>query len=435
MKLWRRIEAGRVTPSVPRDGRTSATAGGKGLRPVVPAHLADALIALAVAVLGAGSALGARHQGEHVPVAATAILAAMGLILYARRRFPGSVVVVMALLVAGLAALGTSLEGGFIAVLISSYSAAVYGGRRLAFGLATATVIVLLGIGIPVALGATWLPTVTLVRILLAAGGAWLVGLVIRGQFSARSAHLEIMTERAELSAARQQEEARRATMAERLRIARELHDVVAHHLSVVVIQAQGAQRTIGRDPGRAMAAMTQVEQTGRTALEEMRGLLGLLRSGEQADDGADGADADPGGGAGQARLAPPGLADIGALAQEMRAAGLQVTVHTAGEPGEIREDVSLTVYRIVQEALTNVVKHAGPATATVTLTFGDTLDINVTDDGRGAAAGLAAGIPGARHGTVGMRERVAMLNGHLAVGPRPGGGFRVHATIPLEES
>jgi signal transduction histidine kinase len=292
---------------------------------------------------------------------------------------------------------------------------------------------VVLGIGIPVAIGVTWLPTVALVRIVLAAGGAWLVGLVIRGQFSARSAHLEIMKERAELTEARRQEETRRATMAERLRIAREMHDVVAHHLSVVVIQAQGAQRTIGRDPGRAMAAMTQVEQTGRTALEEMRGLLGLLRSGEQADDGDDAATGDDG--AGQARLAPPGLTDIDALAQEMRASGLPVIVHTAGEPGEIRADVSLTVYRIVQEALTNVVKHAGPATATITLTFGDTLDIDVTDDGRGAAADLAAGIPGAGHGTVGMRERVAMLNGHLVVGPRPGGGFRVHATIPLEES
>src|SRR5712691_8254085 len=133
MKLWRTIEAGRVTQSVPPDGGAPAGAGGKALWPVVPAHQADALIALAVAVLGAGGALGARHQGEHVPVAATVILAAMGLILYARRRFPGSVLVVMALLVAGLVALGTSLEGGFIAVLISSYGAAVYGSRRLAF--------------------------------------------------------------------------------------------------------------------------------------------------------------------------------------------------------------------------------------------------------------------------------------------------------------
>ena len=204
MKHWRRIEVARVSQSVPRDRGTPATADGKGLRPVVPAHLADALIALAVAVLGAGGALGARHQGEHVPVAATVILAAMGLILYARRRFPGSVLVVMALLIAGLVAVGTSLEGGFVAVLISSYSAAVYGSRRLAVGLATAAVIVLLGIGIPVALGASWLPAMTLVRILLAAGGAWLVGLVIRGQFSARSARLEIMKERADLAAVRQ---------------------------------------------------------------------------------------------------------------------------------------------------------------------------------------------------------------------------------------
>jgi signal transduction histidine kinase len=422
-----------VTQSVPRNGSAPGKAVGKGLRPVIPARLADAVIALGVAILGAGSALGARHQGEHVPLAATAILAAMGLILAARRRFPGSVLVVMALLVAGLVAAGTSLEGGFVAVLISSYSAAVYGSRRLAFGLATATVIVLLGVGIPTALGFAWLHTATPVRILLAADGAWLVGLVIRGQFSARSAHLEIMRERAELTAARQQEEGRRATIAERLRIARELHDIVAHHLSVVVIQAQGAQRTIGRDPERAMAAMTQVEQTGRTALEEMRGLLGLLRSGEQSDDRAD-AEAD--GGAGGARLAPPGLADIGALAEQMRAAGLQVAVHTAGEPRDIREDVSLTVYRIVQEALTNVLKHAGPATATVSLSFGDAFDISVTDDGRGAAADLTAdGLPGAGRGTAGMRERVAMLNGQLTVGPRPGGGFRVHATIPLEES
>jgi signal transduction histidine kinase len=181
------------------------------------------------------------------------------------------------------------------------------------------------------------------------------------------------------------------------------------------------------------MAAMTQVEQTGRTALEEMRGLLGLLRTGEQADDSAD---ADPASGSGLARLAPPGLADIGALAQQMRAAGLRVIVDTAGGPREVREDVGLTVYRIVQEALTNVVKHAGPASAAVSLTFGDKLEISVTDDGRGAAAGLAAdGLPGAGRGTAGMRERVAILNGQLTVGPRPGGGFRVQATIPLEES
>ena len=437
MKVRRRNEIASLSHSVTQNGSLLRRAEGQGLLPLIPARLADAVVALAVAVLGAGSAIGARHQGEHVPLVAVAILAVMGLILYPRRRFPAAVLAAVALLVAGLGVLGASLEGGFVAVLVSSYSAAVYGGRRLAFGLATATVIVLLGLGIPTALGVMPHGAAAPVRILLAADGAWLVGLVIRGQFSARSAHLEIMRERADLAAARQQEEARRATLAERLRIARELHDIVAHHLSVVVIQAQGAQRTIGRDPQQAMAAMIQVEQTGRTALEEMRGLLGLLRSGEEAGEHTgDRADADPADGPGQARLAPPGLADIGALAQQMRAAGLQVSVDTAGEPGEIREDVGLTVYRIVQEALTNVVKHAGPASAAVSLTFGDKLEISVTDDGRGAAAGLAAdGLPGAGRGTAGMRERVAILNGQLTVGPRPGGGFRVQATIPLEES
>src|SRR5216683_5891291 len=330
MRLWRGIEAAGATRLDPTDPDPSAAADGKGLRVVSP-KLADALIALAVAVFGAVGTLAAGHQGGGAPVAAAAILAAMGLSLYPRRRFPGSVLTVVALLVGGLAVVGTSLDGGFIAVLISSYSAAVYGGRRLAFGLATGAVAVLLGIGIPVGLGATWLRSAAPVRILLAAGGAWLVGLVIRGQFSARSAHLETMRERAELAAARQEDEARRATIAERLRIARELHDIVAHHLSVVVIQAQGAQRTIGRNPARAMAAMTQVEQTGRTALEEMRGLLGLLRSGEMSEDG-DGPD--DGAGPGQTRLARPGLADVGAMAEEMRAAGLQVIMHTVGEPG-----------------------------------------------------------------------------------------------------
>jgi signal transduction histidine kinase len=419
------------------------------LEPVLlRARLADAAIALGVAVLGAGSAFAALHHGTHVSVSTVALLAAMGLVLYPRRRFPAAVMMAEGLLVGtALVVPGAWFDSGFVAVLVSSYSAAVYGGRRLAFGLAAAAAIVVLGVGIPNALGVTSFRSGTPVRLMLAAGGAWLVGLGVRAQFKARRAQLDVMRERAELAAARQQQEARRATIAERLRIARELHDIVAHHLSVVVIQAQGAQRTIGRDPERALAAMTEVERTGRAALEEMRGLLGLLGSGEQADDRADadpcgGAVAEACGGTGLARLARPGLADIGALAQQMRAAGLLVTVQTAGEPREVREDVGLTAYRIVQEALTNVLKHAGPCSAVVGLAFGDKLEISVTDDGRGAAAGLsvpadlaAGGIPGAGRGTAGMRERVAILNGQLTVGPRPGGGFRVLASIPLEES
>ena len=396
-----------------------------GGRLIVPPGIQDAAIALGVALLGLSSGLGLGRAG-HVPPAATAVLTAMGLVLYPRRRFPGAVIAVMAALVAALAVLRTSLEGAFIAVLVASYSAAVYGSRRLTRILLVAAVAAILGIGILDAFGAE--PCVRArypIPTILAAAGAWLVGLVVRKQLDARAEHIAALAERAELLAAKQEESERRATLAERLRIARELHDIVAHHLSVVVIQAQGAQRIADKDPARATAAMADVERTGRTALEEMRRLLGLLRTGEPAAAMPDGA-----------YVPPLGLADVDDLAERLRRAGLDITVVRRGEAPEVPEDVGLTVYRIVQEALTNVLKHAGPAAVTVELALtheqgADQLGVTVTDDGRGASAALEAP-PGAGRGTAGMRERVAVLGGRLSVGPQPGGGFRVHATIPL---
>ena len=131
--------------------------------------------------------------------------------------------------------------------------------------------------------------------------------------------------------------------------------------------------------------------------------------------------------------MPPFGLADVDDLAEGMRGAGLPVTIVRHGQPRDVPEDVGLTVYRIVQESLTNVIKHAGPAAATVELDFASDLGITVTDDGRGASGALDA-IPGAGRGTTGMRERVAALGGRLNAGPRPGGGYRIHATIPLGE-
>jgi signal transduction histidine kinase len=157
-----------------------------------------------------------------------------------------------------------------------------------------------------------------------------------------------------------------------------------------------------------------------------MRRMLGLLRASDDADGGAeDGAD----------RLsAARGMADIDALAASMTAAGLPVTVRTTGDPGPVPEDVGLTVYRIAQEALTNVLKHAGPARAEVHLAYGADLELTVIDDGRGAAAALAGpAAPGAGRGTTGMRERAAMLGGTFAAGPRPGGGYQVRAVIPFQ--
>jgi signal transduction histidine kinase len=393
---------------------------------IVPPRIQDAAIALGVALLGLGSGLGMGRTGGHLPPAATAELTAMGLVLYPRRRFPGAVIAVTAALVAALAFMRTSLEAAFIAVLVASYSAAVYGNRRLTRILLVAAVAAVLGIGIQDAFGADrWLRAHYPIPTILAAAGAWLVGLMVRKQFDARAEHIAVLAERAELMAARQEESERRATLAERLRIARELHDIVAHHISVVVIQAQGAQRMADKDPARAKSAMADVERTGRTALGEMRHLLGLLRSGEPGAATPD-----------NAYVPPLGLADVDDLAERLRRAGLEITIVRRGEPTDVPDDVGLTVYRIIQEALTNVLKHAGPAVATVELALihaqgADQLGVTVTDDGRGASAALDTP-PGAGRGTAGMRERVAALGGKLSVGPQPGGGFRVHATIPL---
>jgi len=393
---------------------------GAGLRHLVPPRVADAVIAVAVAVLGLASGLGARAQHEHMPLAAIPVLTAMGLVLYPRRRYPAAVLGAVAAGVVALVVMGAALGGSFLAVLCASYSAAVYGSRRLVIGLVTGAVAAVLLIGIPRSLGlggsvihAVPVPTI------LAAAGAALFGLLIRSQFSARNAQLAMMAERAEWATAQRDQEARRATLAERLRIARELHDIVAHHVSVIVIQAQGAQRVAGREPDRARQAMADVERTARTALEEMRRMLGLLRSPDDAED------------TGTLDVAH-GVADIAALAARMAGAGVAVTTRTTGEPFAVPEDVGLAVYRIAQEALTNVLKHAGPAHAEVHLHYGEQLEITVTDDGRGAAAVLTGTAPpGAGRGTTGMRERVAMLGGRFAAGPQPGGGFRVHAVIP----
>jgi signal transduction histidine kinase len=402
-------------------------------RLIVPAWVQDAAIAVGVALLGFASGFGAGRNG-HLPAVATALLTAMGLVLFPRRRFPGTVVALEAALVATLAVMRTSLEAAFIAVLVASYSAAVYGSRLLARVLLVAAIAAVAGLGIPAGLGANqWLRAHYPVPTILAAAGAWLVGLMVRKQLQTRTEHIALLAERAELLAARQAESERRATLAERLRIAREMHDIVAHHVSVVVIQAQGAQRVADSDPGRAKTAMADVERTGRTALEEMRRMLGLLRSGEPAGQEAWTADQLPG--VAQvpdgAYVPPQGLADIDVLAERLRRAGLGISVVRRGEPRDMPDDVGLTVYRIVQESLTNVLKHAGPATVTVELEFADQLGVTVTDDGRGASAVLSA-VPGAGRGTTGMRERVAAVGGKLSTGPRPGGGYRVHAAIPL---
>src|SRR4051794_3572182 len=209
------------------------------------------------------------------------------------------------------------------------------------------------------------------------------------------------------------------AAAEERVRIARELHDVVAHSVSVMVVQIGGARGILDSEPETARETLRSAEQTGRQALAEMRRMLGILRT--------------PDNGRG---LAPqPSLKHVDTLIDQAREAGLSVEVHTEGPPHTLAPGVDLAAYRIVQEALTNAVKHAGPAHAEVILRYArDQLEIEVRDDGRGPAPPPNDHAdPG--HGLVGMNERVALYGGALSTGPCNGGGFAVRASLPLEHS
>ncbi|MCP2342880.1 sensor histidine kinase [Actinomadura rupiterrae] len=242
--------------------------------------------------------------------------------------------------------------------------------------------------------------------------GVWVLGLHMR----TRRAYLRQLEERADRLEHERDAEIQLARNAERARIAREMHDVVAHNVSVIVVQADGAAYAIETDPGRARQALETISTTGRTALAEMRRLLGVLR--EESAAGA---------------YAPqPGLAQLDDLVEQVRAAGLPVTLERTGRPAEVSEGRALAVYRIVQEALTNTLKHGGPrASATVTLHYGDDeMTVAVVDDGRGAAAPD----DGHGHGLVGMRERAAVYGGVVEAAPRDGGGFAVTARIPVRE-
>src|SRR5262245_44533619 len=228
---------------------------------------------------------------------------------------------------------------------------------------------------------------------------AWAVGLTVRGQRE--------QTARAE---AQRADDAHRAASDERIRIARELHDVVAHHLSVIVVQAEAAQEVLASRPDRAGAAMETVADTARGALGELRRVLGVLRE--------------------DATLAPaPDLAAVDELVASVRDAGLDVEVRTEGDARPLSGVVSLAAYRVVQESLTNVLRHAAARRAEVALAYGDdALVVTVSDDGRGSDPTARAG----GHGLAGMRERVTVLGGRLDAGPRDGGGFAVRARLPL---
>jgi len=254
----------------------------------------------------------------------------------------------------------------------------------------------------------------TLVGNLGVVAAAWLLGHFAHN-YRTYAARLEERT--AELEQARE-ELARRAVAEERLRLARELHDVVAHAISVIAVQSGVGAHVADTNPQEAAKALAAIEATSRAALEELRRLLGVLRQEDEP----------------QGALAPvPGLADLDSLLAEVGKAGLAVKLQINGTRPPLPAGVDLSAYRIVQEALTNVVKHAGPARAQVVVGYRDQeVTVEVIDDGRGAVTSVSDGRARVGHGLIGMRERVQVFGGDLQTGPRPGGGFRVAARLPL---
>jgi signal transduction histidine kinase len=243
----------------------------------------------------------------------------------------------------------------------------------------------------------------------------------VLGRFtSIRRAYYLELEDRADRLERERDAKAKIAVAAERARIARELHDVVAHNVSVMIVQADGASYVMDSSPEQAKEALGTIAVTGRQALAEMRRLLGLLRSEETAGE----------------YVPQPGVEQLPDLLEQVRSAGLPVAFTVEGEPRPLPRGVELTAYRIVQEALTNARKHGGPqASASVHIRFEDgDLAMVIEDDGRGASAELVStgGEDGYGHGLIGMRERVGMVGGSLDAGPRVGGGFRIEAVLPL---
>jgi signal transduction histidine kinase len=251
---------------------------------------------------------------------------------------------------------------------------------------------------------------------------AWLLGDSTRW----RRGYYQALEERAARLVRERDAQAQVAAAAERARIAREIHDVVAHNVSVMVVQADGAAFALDGSPQRAREALAAISATGRRALAEMRSLLGVLRD-------SAGQDADVAGAA--LPLAPqPGIEELGELLGQARSAGLPVSLAVSGTPRPVPQGEALAVYRMVQESLTNVRKHAGPGvTAAVRLEYAEAgLEVRVTDDGRGATAQHSAEGAGTGHGLAGMRERIELYGGTVRSGPRPGGGYEVSARLPL---
>jgi signal transduction histidine kinase len=359
------------------------------------------------------------NTGEPVPLGAVALLLVQSVALTFRRWRPMLIYAVVGFGTIAYAWLGYPSNVAGLGVLVAIYTVAAH--EPLSDAVAAAAIYIggmfLSLLGAYQRAGAT--PDEFLAEFLvnlLALVLAWTVGVTIR----TRRAYVAALEARNSLLEREREDNARLAVALERGRIARELHDVVAHSVSVVVVQADGAERLVETDPARAREALRDIAATGRQALAEMRRLLGVLREAEPD----------------HARAPQPGIAELRSLAARVEDAGLPVELSVQGDERPLPASAALSAYRIVQEALTNTLRHAGPARARVILRYlPDALEVQVSDNGAGQQPGPERGnttpADGGGHGLIGMRERVTLFGGELHAGPRPEGGYAVVARIP----
>ncbi|GAA4588492.1 sensor histidine kinase [Planotetraspora phitsanulokensis] len=383
--------------------------------------IADALLAVLLAVVSL-IALVFQSRSEHLPAPgplAAAFVLLINLPLAWRRAYPLGVNLAIGVAAAayGATALPDLVTPVPLSGVVAFYSIAAWCGRRTSMivGVFTAISVVVITV-----LPATDSDLLDFSFVVLLLGSAWVLGDSAR----VRRLHTAGLEARAVWLARERDFEATRAVTAERARIARELHDVVAHHVSMMVIQAEAGPVAAEHDMPEAVRAFDTIAGTGRQALVEMRRLLSVLR---KETDGP------------EPSLVPqPGVAQLPGLVERVRQTGLAATLHVEGEPVPLSAGVELSAYRIVQEALTNAVKHAGKVPVRVHVRYDrQDLRIEVRDDGPAARARPTGGDDGAPHGgnghgLIGMRERAHLFGGELTAGPDPEGGFTVRARLPL---
>jgi len=379
--------------------------------------LADVTLAVALAALAAITGVALVTPRAQMPPPSTAVIVAWAVALAAplvlRRRWPLLVLAVTTLHFTRYWAVGQVNEiASWVILGVAVYSAAAYADRRRARWMCGACLLWLIGSGVVLSARAGPIGAVEVAAIAMFDALPFLLAWPLGAMMRRLREYRVVLEDRNRQLDQEREVNARRAVLEERVRIARELHDVVAHHVSVMGVQAGVARRLFDRDPPEAVAAIGSVETASRQAIADLQQLVGVLRRQEEGDD-----------------LAPqPSLQRLPELVEHMRQTGLPVKLTTTGESQQLPAGVELSAYRIIQEALTNTLKHAGPAQAAVTVRYDNgAVEVEVVDDGQGP--------PPARQGTggkglVGMQERVRLYGGRLEAGARPGGGFRVYAVL-----